>query len=180
MTTWRALTRCCCCCRRHLRIAEKQMIIKKYLLGFLRLADFPRTPLTSITPHLFPNNVRYSFSRQKQAPRRQQGHRRKSPHSSILPPADPSFYHQYDPLIPPALLRHDLPVPPVASKTISASRRTTSSIVRGTDPLSRLVVVVGPCSIHDVDQAQEYASRLRKGVQEGRWPGLEVVMRVYL
>lgn len=96
------------------------------------------------------------------------------------PAADHRFINQYDPLIPPALLRHDLPVPPVASKTISASRRATSSIVRGTDPLSRLVVVVGPCSIHDVDQAKEYASRLRKGVQEGRWPGLEVVMRVYL
>ncbi|KAL0243512.1 3-deoxy-7-phosphoheptulonate synthase [Cryptococcus tetragattii IND107] len=94
-------------------------------------------------------------------------------------PLDDRKVTGYDPLIPPALLQHDLPVPPVASKTISASRRATSSIVRGTDPLSRLVVVVGPCSIHDVDQAKEYASRLRKGVQEGRWPGLEVIMRVY-
>ncbi|KAE8540382.1 3-deoxy-7-phosphoheptulonate synthase [Cryptococcus gattii VGV] len=94
-------------------------------------------------------------------------------------PLDDRKVTGYDPLIPPALLRHDLPVPTVASKTISASRRATSSIVRGTDPLSRLVVVVGPCSIHDVDQAKEYASRLRKGVQEGRWPGLEVIMRVY-
>jgi 3-deoxy-7-phosphoheptulonate synthase len=42
------------------------------------------------------------------------------------------------------------------------------------------LVIVGPCSIHDVDQAKEYASRLRKGVQEGKWPGLEIVMRVYL
>jgi 3-deoxy-7-phosphoheptulonate synthase len=87
---------------------------------------------------------------------------------------------QYDPLIPPALLRHDIPVPAAASKAISSSRRTCSSIVRGIDPLNRLVVIVGPCSIHDVDQAKEYASRLRKGVEEGKWPGLEVVMRVYL
>ena len=87
---------------------------------------------------------------------------------------------QYDPLIPPSLLRHDLPVPAVASKTISASRRTAASIVQGSDPLDRLLVVVGPCSIHDVDQAKEYARRLRAGVQEGKWPGLEVVMRVYL
>lgn len=87
---------------------------------------------------------------------------------------------QYDPLIPPALLRHDLPVPAVASKTISAARRTGAKIVEGTDALGRLLVVVGPCSIHDVDQAKEYASRLRKGVQEGRWSGLEIVMRVYL
>jgi 3-deoxy-7-phosphoheptulonate synthase len=87
---------------------------------------------------------------------------------------------QYDPLIPPALLRHDVPMPATAHKTISSSRRTAASIVRGTDLLSRLLVIVGPCSIHDVDQAKEYASRLRKGVQEGKWPGLEVVMRVYL
>ena len=91
----------------------------------------------------------------------------------------PSTY-QYDPLIPPSLLRHDLPVPAVANKTISAARRTAAAIVQGSDPLDRLLVIVGPCSIHDVDQAKEYAGRLRAGVQEGKWPGLEIVMRVYL
>ncbi|TYJ58177.1 3-deoxy-7-phosphoheptulonate synthase [Cryptococcus floricola] len=94
-------------------------------------------------------------------------------------PLDDRKVTGYDPLIPPALLRHDLPVPAVASKTISASRRVTSAIVEGTDPLSRLVVIVGPCSIHDIDQAKEYAAKLRKGVQEGKWPGLEVIMRAY-
>ncbi|WVQ83965.1 3-deoxy-7-phosphoheptulonate synthase [Cryptococcus sp. DSM 104549] len=94
-------------------------------------------------------------------------------------PLDDRKVTGYDPLIPPALLRHDLPVPAVASKCISSARRTTASIVNGTDPLSRLLVIVGPCSIHDIDQAKEYAQRLRKGVQEGKWPGLEVVMRVY-
>ncbi|ORY25350.1 3-deoxy-7-phosphoheptulonate synthase [Naematelia encephala] len=94
-------------------------------------------------------------------------------------PLDDKKIIGYDPLIPPALLRHDLPVPPVASKTISSSRRTASAIVQGIDPNRRLLVIVGPCSIHDVDQAKEYASRLRKGVQEGKWPGLEIVMRVY-
>lgn len=71
-------------------------------------------------------------------------------------------------------------MPATAAKTISAARRTASSIVRGTDPLDRLLIVVGPCSIHDPEQAKEYAKLLRAGVQEGRWPGLEVVMRVYL
>lgn len=88
--------------------------------------------------------------------------------------------NQYDPLIPPALLRHDLPVPSSANKTISAARKTAASIVQGEDPAGRLLVVVGPCSIHDVDQAKEYAKLLRGGVQEGKWPGLEIVMRVYL
>ena len=87
---------------------------------------------------------------------------------------------QYDPLIPPALLRHDIPVPPSASKTISQGRRAAASIVNGSDPNHRLLIIVGPCSIHDVDQAKEYASRLREGVKEGKWPGLEVIMRVYL
>ncbi|EJT53289.1 3-deoxy-7-phosphoheptulonate synthase [Trichosporon asahii var. asahii CBS 8904] len=94
-------------------------------------------------------------------------------------PLDDDKVTGYDPLIPPALLRHDLPVPATAAKTISAARRTVRSIVRGTDPLDRLLVVVGPCSIHDVDQAKEYATKLRQCVQEGRWGGLEVVMRVY-
>lgn len=71
-------------------------------------------------------------------------------------------------------------MPAIGHKTISSSRRTAKAIVNGIDPLNRLLVIVGPCSIHDVDQAKEYASRLRKGVQEGKWPGLEVVMRVYL
>jgi 3-deoxy-7-phosphoheptulonate synthase len=70
-------------------------------------------------------------------------------------------------------------VPPTAAKTISAARRNASQIVRGVDPLDRLLVVVGPCSIHDPAQALEYAKLLRGCVQEGRWPGLEVVMRVY-
>lgn len=94
-------------------------------------------------------------------------------------PLDDSRVVGYDPLIPPALLRHDLPVGPIASKTISSARRTAASIVQGTDPLDRLLVVVGPCSIHDVDQAKEYAKRLRAGVQEGKWPGLEIIMRCY-
>ncbi|BEI79926.1 hypothetical protein CcaverHIS002_0104550 [Cutaneotrichosporon cavernicola] len=85
----------------------------------------------------------------------------------------------YDPLISPDLLRHEIPVPPAAAATITAARRTASQIVRGRDPLDRLLVVVGPCSIHDPEQALEYAKRLRAGVQENRWPGLEVVMRVY-
>lgn len=87
---------------------------------------------------------------------------------------------QYDPLIPPALLRHEIPVPAAANKTVRNSRRAAASIVAQTDPLGRLLVIVGPCSIHDIDQAKEYATRLRKGVEEGRWPGLEIVMRAYL
>lgn len=94
-------------------------------------------------------------------------------------PLDDNKVLGYDPLIPPALLRHDLPVSPAATKTISSARRTSASIVAGMDPLHRLLVIVGPCSIHDVEQGKEYASRLKKGVQEGRWAGLEIVMRVY-
>ncbi|CAK9779637.1 3-deoxy-7-phosphoheptulonate synthase [Cutaneotrichosporon oleaginosum] len=94
-------------------------------------------------------------------------------------PLDDDKVTGYDPLISPDLLRHEIPIPPTAAKTVAAARRTASQIVRGRDPLDRLLVVVGPCSIHDPEQALEYAKLLRGAVQEGRWPGLEVVMRVY-
>ena len=42
-----------------------------------------------------------------------------------------------------------------------------------------MLVIVGPCSIHDPDQAREYATMLRKEVETGRWKDLEIIMRVY-
>ena len=59
---------------------------------------------------------------------------------------------------------------------ISEARRQISEIVHGRDP--RLVVVVGPCSIHDPDAALEYAGRL-KGLADAQRDDLLVVMRTY-
>ena len=53
----------------------------------------------------------------------------------------------YRPLIPPAILSEELPLTEGASNTVANARQAASAIVRGDD--DRLLVVTGPCSIHD-------------------------------
>ena len=80
------------------------------------------------------------------------------------------------PLLTPALLEEWLPAPDAAQDLVEASRTALSRVLHGQD--DRLVVVVGPCSIHDHDQALDYARRLH--AQAERHAGeLLVVMRVY-
>lgn len=62
------------------------------------------------------------------------------------------------PLIPPAILLEDMPVTDPLARSIAAHRQEIHRILAGEDP--RLLVVVGPCSIHDVAAAREYAARL--------------------
>ena len=82
----------------------------------------------------------------------------------------------YRPLIPPAILIEELPLSEHASQTVSRGRRQAEKIVQGED--DRLIVVVGPCSIHDPKAALEYADRLQSVVE--RFAGdLLLVMRVY-
>ena len=80
------------------------------------------------------------------------------------------------PLITPALLDEWLPVPPAAQALVERSRAAISRVLHGAD--DRLVVVVGPCSIHDHDQAMEYARAL-KAQADALKDDLLVVMRVY-
>ena len=80
------------------------------------------------------------------------------------------------PLITPALLQEWLPVPPAALALVERSRLAVSRVLQGTD--DRLVVVVGPCSIHDHAQAMEYARQL-KTQADLLAKELLVVMRVY-
>lgn len=105
-------------------------------------------------------------------------------HASPVIPSSSSYHvlptvilSQYDPLIPPALLCHELPTPAASEKTISASRHIASKIIHGQDP--RVLVICGPCSIHDPEQAIEYAKRLQAEVEKGRWKNLYIIMRVY-
>lgn len=67
-----------------------------------------------------------------------------------------------DVLITPDALKQEIPLSPAAEKTIIEGRQTIERILDGDDP--RLIVVVGPCSIHDVEAARDYARRLRKQV----------------
>ena len=70
------------------------------------------------------------------------------------------------PLISPALLQYELPADDAVQAFVERSRNEVAAAVHGTDP--RLLVVVGPCSIHDHAQALEYAHRLRRLADELR------------
>ncbi len=80
------------------------------------------------------------------------------------------------PLIPPAILMEEVPVTEQASNTIVSARNVGGNIVRGID--DRLLVVVGPCSIHDPEAALEYAAGLQVAADRLR-DDLLVIMRVY-
>jgi 3-deoxy-7-phosphoheptulonate synthase len=80
------------------------------------------------------------------------------------------------PLITPALLEEWLPTPEAAQTLVEHSRAAISRVLHGSD--DRLVVVVGPCSIHDHDQAMDYARQL-KVQADALKDDLLVVMRVY-
>jgi 3-deoxy-7-phosphoheptulonate synthase len=80
------------------------------------------------------------------------------------------------PLLPPAILMEELPCPEEAAATIAQAREQIARVVRGDD--DRLLVVAGPCSIHDPAAGLDYARRLAKVAAELR-SELLVVMRVY-
>ncbi|KKY39083.1 putative phospho-2-dehydro-3-deoxyheptonate aldolase [Diaporthe ampelina] len=82
-----------------------------------------------------------------------------------------------DPLIPPALLISEVPATETALETIVKGRREAESIIMGQN--DRLLVVVGPCSIHDPATALEYADRLKK-LSDKLSGDLCVIMRAYL
>jgi 3-deoxy-7-phosphoheptulonate synthase len=80
------------------------------------------------------------------------------------------------PLIPPAILMEQYPLTESASTTVAETREAVTRILRGAD--DRLVVVAGPCSIHDVAAARDYGRRL-KALGDDLAEDLLVVMRVY-
>ncbi|MGB1622003.1 MAG: 3-deoxy-7-phosphoheptulonate synthase [Synechococcus sp.] len=80
------------------------------------------------------------------------------------------------PLVAPALLHGELPIDAAATATVASARRRIQAILRGDD--DRMLVVVGPCSVHDVNAARDYAQRLAP-IRDRLKDQLEVVMRVY-
>jgi 3-deoxy-7-phosphoheptulonate synthase len=82
----------------------------------------------------------------------------------------------YRPLIPPAILLDELPLSETGSRTVATAREELVRILDRED--DRLIVVVGPCSVHDVDAAMEYARRLATVAKELA-ADLRIVMRVY-
>lgn len=85
----------------------------------------------------------------------------------------------YNPLTPPDLLQHEIPQTEKSKKTVLEARNQASEVVQGTDAQKRLLVVVGPCSIHDPKAALDYCDRLLK-LKEKYNDDLLIVMRSYL
>lgn len=85
----------------------------------------------------------------------------------------------YNPLVAPDLLQHEIRQTAASKATVLAGRTESAHIVQGTDPQNRLLVVIGPCSIHDPAAALEYCDRLIK-LKEKYKDDLLIVMRSYL
>lgn len=80
------------------------------------------------------------------------------------------------PLIPPQILMEDFPLSDTAINTISTGRIGVDAIVKGTD--DRLLIIVGPCSIHDTRAGLEYAKLLKAYADEAK-ADLHILMRTY-
>jgi len=83
---------------------------------------------------------------------------------------------QVRPLLPPAILLEEIPITERASELVSATRQSIAGVLTGQDP--RLVIVVGPCSIHDTKAAVDYAEKLLP-LRERYADQLIVTMRSY-
>ncbi|KAI4722752.1 3-deoxy-7-phosphoheptulonate synthase [Aureobasidium sp. EXF-10727] len=83
----------------------------------------------------------------------------------------------YDPLISPELLSSEIPATKVALEAVKKGRREAQAIIHKQD--DRLLVMVGPCSLHDPDAAIEYCGRLKKLADELQ-DDLCIIMRAYL
>ncbi|KAF9435559.1 3-deoxy-7-phosphoheptulonate synthase [Entomortierella beljakovae] len=82
----------------------------------------------------------------------------------------------YSPLLAPQFIQEECPMSDVSKKVVSLARQQSAKILRGED--DRLIVVVGPCSIHDPKAAIEYA-KLLKPVADRLAGEILVVMRAY-
>ena len=91
-------------------------------------------------------------------------------------PTDDLRITQVRPLIPPAILLEEIAISERAAHVVSTGRHAIAEALDRRDP--RLVVIAGPCSIHDVKAALEYAERLRP-LAERYAEHLIVVMRCY-
>ncbi|ERS97948.1 3-deoxy-7-phosphoheptulonate synthase [Sporothrix schenckii ATCC 58251] len=85
----------------------------------------------------------------------------------------------YNPLTPPDLLQHEIKQTPVSKKTVVEGRKEVEAVVNGRDANGRLLVIIGPCSIHDPEAALAYCDMLL-AEKEKHKNELLIVMRSYL
>jgi 3-deoxy-7-phosphoheptulonate synthase len=82
----------------------------------------------------------------------------------------------YEPLLSPAALLEELRLTEKAAETVERTRAEVRAVLDGTD--DRLLVITGPCSVHDPEAAIDYARRLRE-LRDAHAGELLIVMRVY-
>ncbi|RDA88114.1 hypothetical protein CP532_6773 [Ophiocordyceps camponoti-leonardi (nom. inval.)] len=85
----------------------------------------------------------------------------------------------YNPLTPPDLLQSEIPQSDKSKRTVLESRDEAVAIVDGSDERKRLLVVIGPCSIHDPEAALRYCDLLLQAKEKHK-DELLIVMRSYL
>ena len=95
---------------------------------------------------------------------------------SLTPPTSNLRIERLDPLVSPQAIRDELPMPRGVAEVVLRSRHEVQAVLAGDDP--RLMMVVGPCSIHDIDAAVDYARRLAS-LREELNDSLVILMRVY-
>ncbi|MCD4677678.1 MAG: 3-deoxy-7-phosphoheptulonate synthase [Desulfobacula sp.] len=83
---------------------------------------------------------------------------------------------EFKPLISPASIKKELPVTDDVAKTVINGRRDIENILQKKD--DRLLVIAGPCSIHDTDAALEYADKMKQLRDEVK-EKINLIMRVY-
>ncbi|KAI9187575.1 hypothetical protein H9P43_001964 [Blastocladiella emersonii ATCC 22665] len=96
--------------------------------------------------------------------------------TDALSELDNTRIREIRPLLPPQILHEEIPLTPAAATTVALAREQVSAVVKGHD--DRLLVVVGPCSIHDPAAALDYARRLHAYAATAA-QDLLIVMRVY-
>jgi 3-deoxy-7-phosphoheptulonate synthase len=94
-----------------------------------------------------------------------------------VPIVDNLHISAFEPLRPPRQIKLRLALTDAVSQHVFESRQAVRAILRRTDP--RLMVVIGPCSVHDPSAALEYAGRLRELAERYR-DRLFIMMRVYM
>ncbi|CRK36337.1 hypothetical protein BN1708_016520, partial [Verticillium longisporum] len=72
----------------------------------------------------------------------------------------------YNPLTSPDLLQHEIAQTANSKQTVLTGREEAVAIVNDTDEKKRLLVIIGPCSIHDPDAALEYCDMLMKAKEQ--------------
>ncbi|MFI5307982.1 MAG: 3-deoxy-7-phosphoheptulonate synthase [Polyangiales bacterium] len=91
-------------------------------------------------------------------------------------PTDDVRIRHLRPLLPPAILMEEIPASPQACATVAEARAAIARVIHGRD--ERLLLVVGPCSIHDPVAGLDYARRLAEAAR-AHARDLLIVMRVY-